>query len=138
MLQMIFVNIPVSDLARSMRFYEALGFTNNPQFTDETAAMYVISDAVHQMLLTHDRFQGFAPLPRADTTKTTSVLIALSRPDRAGVDAITEAALAAGAREPCPAADYGFMYQRTFMDPDGNVFEMAWMDLEAATKAMAK
>lgn len=128
MTQMIFVNLPVTDLDRSKRFYEALGFTINPQFSDDTAACVVISDTIYLMILTRDRFRGFAPLPVAETTQTTAVLIALSRDSRAGVDAITEAAVTAGGHEPKPATDMGFMYTRTFLDPDGNVFEPMWMD----------
>ena len=130
--QMIFVNLPVTDLERSKRFYEALGFTINQQFTDETASCVVISDTIFLMIVTRDRFAGFAPLPVAQTTETTAALIALSRDDRAAVDRITEAAIAAGGHEPKPASDMGFMYTRTFLDPDGNVFEPFWMDPAAA------
>lgn len=130
--QMIFVNLPVTDLDRSKRFYESLGFTINPQFSDETAACVVISDSIFLMILTRDRFAGFAPLPVAQTTETTAALIALSRDDRAGVDRITEAAIASGGHEPKPATDMGFMYTRTFLDPDGNVFEPVWMDMPTA------
>lgn len=133
--QLIFVSIPVSDLERSKAFYQALGFTLDLRFCDDTACCVVISDSIFLMILTHDRFQGFASLPRADTTKTTAALIALSRDDRAGVDAITTAALAAGGTEPKPAQDDGFMYSRTFHDPDGNVFEPMWMDADAAVEA---
>lgn len=128
MTQLIFVNIPVSDIKRSRAFYQALGFTINEQFSDETTACVVISDTIYLMILNHDRFQGFSTLPRADTTKATAALIALSRDDRAGVDAMTKAALAVGGTEPKPAQDLSFMYSRTFMDPDGNVFEPFWMD----------
>ncbi len=126
--QMIFVNLPVSDLEKSKAFYTALGFTINPQFSDDTAACVVISDTIFLMILTHPKFDSFTPNPRADTTKTTSALIALNRDSRADVDAITEAALKAGGTEPKSATDHGFMYTRTFMDPDGNVFEPLWMD----------
>ena len=126
--QMIFVNLPVADIARSRTFYQALGFTINEQFSDETTACVVISDTIFLMILNHERFAGFATLPRADTGKSTAALIALSRDDRAAVDAMMAAALATGGSEPKPAADHGFMYQRTFMDPDGNVFEPFWMD----------
>ncbi|MBN8629790.1 MAG: VOC family protein [Rhodobacterales bacterium] len=126
--QMIFVNLPVADIARSRTFYQALGFTINEQFSDETTACVVISDTIFVMILNHERFQGFATLPRADTAKSTAALIALSRDDRVAVDAIMAAALANGGSEPKAAVDHGFMYQRTFMDPDGNVFEPFWMD----------
>lgn len=131
--QMIFVNLPVNDLERSKRFYEALGFSINPQFTDDAAACVVISEAIYLMILTRARFAGFSPMPVAQTHETTAALIALSREDREGVDRITEAAIAAGGREPKPATDLGFMYTRTFLDPDGNVFEPMWMDPAAVT-----
>lgn len=133
--RMIFVNIPVSDLERSKAFYQAIGFSLNPNFTDETACCVVISDTIFLMILTHDRFQGFAPLPRADTSRTTAALLALSCDDRAAVDAMMAAALAGGGREPKPATDLGFMYTRTFQDPDGNVFEPFWMDPRAVAPA---
>ena len=135
MAQSIFVNLPVSDLARSRSFYEALGFSIDENFTDDTAACVVISEAIHLMILTHERFQQFSVLPRADTTRTTGVLIALSRDSREGVDDMLRAALDAGATEPKPADDHGWMYLRTFKDPDGNVFEAFWMDAEAALAA---
>ena len=126
--QTIFVNIPVSDIKRARAFFQALGFTINEQFSDDTTACIVISDTIYLMILNHDRFQSFSALPRADTSKATAALIAFSREDRAGVDGITQAALDAGGTEPKPAQDHGFMYSRTFMDPDGNVFEPYWMD----------
>ena len=128
MSRMIFVNLPISNLEKSKAFYTALGYTINPQFSDDTAACVVISDAIYLMILTHPKFDSFLTLPRADTTKSTSALIALSCEDRAAVDKMTEAALKFGGSEPKPAADHGFMYTRTFMDPDGNVFEPLWMD----------
>jgi uncharacterized protein len=126
--QMIFVNIPVTDIPRSRKFFEALGYKINEQFSDPTAACVVLSDTIYFMILNHDRFQGFATKPLADPAKTTSVMIALSQDSRAAVDAITEAALKAGGFEPKLASDLGFMYGRTFHDPDGNVFEPTWMD----------
>ncbi len=126
--QLIFVNIPVSDVARSRKFYEALGYKINEQFSDPTAACVVVSDIIYFMILNHERFQGFATKPLADPAKSTAVMIALSQDSRAAVDAITEAALKAGGSEPKPAQDLGFMYNRVFEDPDGNVFEPMWMD----------
>ncbi len=126
--QMIFVNLPVANLERSKAFYEALGFTIKPQFSDDTAACVVISDTIYLMILTHPKFDSFTPNPRADTSKTTSALLALNRDSRADVDAITVAAVTAGGHQPKPATDHGFMYTRTFQDPDGNVFEPFWMD----------
>lgn len=126
--QMIFVNIPVTDVARSRKFYEALGYKINEQFSDATAACVVVSDAIYFMILNHEKFASFATKPLADPAKTTSVMVALSQDSRAAVDAMTEAALKAGGTEPKPAQDMGFMYNRTFHDPDGNVFEPMWMD----------
>ena len=126
--QMIFVNIPVTDIPRSRTFFEALGYKINEQFSDQTAACIVVSDAIYFMILNHERFQGFATKPLADPAKGTAVMIALSQDSRAAVDAITAAAVKAGGSEPKPAQDMGFMYSRTFHDPDGNVFEPMWMD----------
>ncbi|HEV7335234.1 MAG TPA: VOC family protein [Bosea sp. (in: a-proteobacteria)] len=130
--QMIFVNLPVKDLAKSMDFFKALGFSFNPQFSDETGACMVISDTIFAMLLTHQKFAGFSPKPIADTDKTTEVLIALSRDDRAAVDAIVTAALAAGGSTFSEPQDHGFMYGRAFRDLDGHVWEAFWMDPAAA------
>ena len=128
MAQSIFVNLPVTDVARSRKFFQALGYTINEQFSDPTAACVVLSDTIYFMILNHERFQGFATKPLADPSQATAVLIALSQDSRAAVDAITAAAIKAGGSEPKPAQDLGFMYSRTFHDPDGNVFEPMWMD----------
>ncbi|WP_145109066.1 VOC family protein [Cereibacter sediminicola] len=133
--QSIFVNLPVSDLARSIPFYQSLGFGLDAQFSDDTAACITVSDTIRFMLLTHERFEGFCTLPRADTSASTAVLIALSRDSRDAVDDLLAAALSAGGKEPKPTDDHGWMYQRTVMDPDGNTFEIFWMDAEAASAA---
>ena len=130
--QMIFVNSPVTDVARSRTFYEALGYTINEKFSDPTAACVVLSETIYFMILNHERFKGFATKPLADPATTTAVMIALSKDDRAGVDAMAEAAVKAGGTEPKPAQDLGFMYSRTLHDPDGNVLEAFWMDPAAA------
>ena len=132
MSKMIFVNIPVTDVARSRKFFQALGYTINEKFSDPTAACVVVSDAIYFMILNHERFQGFATKPLADPAKGTAVMIALSQDSRDAVDQITTAAMKAGGSEPKPAQDMGFMYSRTFQDPDGNVFEPLWMDPAAA------
>jgi predicted lactoylglutathione lyase len=126
--QMIFVNLPVSDVARARAFYEGVGFTINPQFSDENANCVVVSETIYIMTLRRDFFAGFAPRPVADPRTTTGALIALSRQSRDEVDAFVAAALMLGGTEPKPAADHGFMYQRTIADPDGNIFEPFWMD----------
>ena len=124
----IFVNLPVKQLDRSMAFFKALGFTFNPQFTDETAACMVISDDIFAMLLTEQRFKDFTRKPVADATKTTEVLTALSLESRDEVNRIFEAALKAGATEAANAMDHGFMFVRSFNDLDGHIWEMFWMD----------
>src|SRR5687768_5867136 len=133
--RMIFVNLPVADLPAAKAFYEAIGATNDPRFTDETAAAMVFSDVIHVMLLTHDKFSQFTPKRIADAHATSEVLIAISADSREAVDKITEKALAAGGREPRDRQDYGFMYSRSFEDPDGHIWEPMWMDLDAFTAA---
>lgn len=139
MTQLIFVNLPVADLAKSMAFYEAVGFTNNPMFTDETAACMVLSDAIHVMLLTHEKWQSFTAKPIPNARESAQVMLCLSRDSRDAVDAITDAAARAGGTPDCnPRQDYGFMYGRSFEDPDGHIWEVMWMDLEAAQNAPAE
>jgi len=139
MAQMIFVNLPVSDLRRSIAFYEAIGAKNNPQFTDESAAMMSFSDEVNVMLLTHKRFADFTPKTIPDAKTTAQVLLALSRDSRAAVDEITDKARTLGAKlDPTPTQDFGWMYDRSFEDPDGHIWEVVWMDVEAASAAMAE
>ncbi|MDT9599025.1 VOC family protein [Sphingosinicella rhizophila] len=135
--KMIFVNLPVADLDRANAFYEAIGAEKNPMFSDHTASCMVFSDTIHVMLLTHDKFKQFTPKTIANAHETSEVLICVSADSREEVDAITEKALAAGGREPREKQDYGFMYGRSFEDPDGHIWEPMWMDLEAATSAMA-
>jgi uncharacterized protein len=138
MSKLIFVNLPVADLPAARGFYEAIGGVNNPQFTDETAACMVFSEAIHVMLLTHEKFSQFTPKKIADAHATSEVLICISADSREAVDDITEKALAAGGREPRDPQDHGFMYGRSFEDLDGHIWEPMWMDLEAATAAMAQ
>ncbi|MPS34820.1 MAG: glyoxalase/bleomycin resistance/extradiol dioxygenase family protein [Stenotrophomonas sp.] len=126
--QMIFVNLPVRDLEASRTFFAALGYTFNPQFTNQDAACMVISDSIFVMLLVEPFFQGFTPRPLCDARSHTEVITCLSAPSRAAVDALVDKALAAGASEPMPARDYGFMYQRGFQDLDGHLWEIAYMD----------
>jgi predicted lactoylglutathione lyase len=137
MSKLIFVNLPVADLPAAKAFYEAIGFTNNPQFTDETAACMVLTETIHVMLLTHEKFAQFTPKKIADARQVSEVLICISEDSREGVDAITDKALAAGGREARDPQDYGFMYGRSFEDLDGHIWEPMFMDLEAATAAMA-
>lgn len=124
----IFVNLPVRDLPRAMAFFEALGFAVNRQFTDETAACLVVSEEIYAMLLTEAKFAQFTPKAIADARETTEVLICLGCDSRQEVDALMGQALAAGGREPRPPQDHGFMYGRSFEDPDGHIWELVWMD----------
>jgi len=131
MAKQIFVNLPVRDLARSKTFYEAIGFTNNPQFSDDTAACMVVSDSIYVMLLTHDKFKMFTPNPIADARKATEVLVCLSQPNRAAVDALVRKAIAAGGNTYNQPQDYGFMYGHGFQDLDGHIWELTYMDENA-------
>jgi hypothetical protein len=131
MSRLIFINLPVADLARSTAFYEAVGFTKNPQFSDDTASCMVLSDVISVMLLTHDKFRMFTPKHVADAHRTSEVLLCISCDSREAVDALTEAALATGGREPRDKQDHGFMYGRSIEDPDGHIWEPMWMDMAA-------
>jgi uncharacterized protein len=133
MARMIFVNLPVADLANSRRFLEALGATNEPKFTDETAACMTFSDSIHVMILTHDKFRQFTPRPIADPEASTQVLLCLSADSREQVDSFVERGVAAGgAADPAAKQDYGVMYGRSVADPDGHIWEIMWMDPAAA------
>jgi hypothetical protein len=132
MTKMIFVNLPVRDLAASTAFYEAVGGTRNPQFSDATASCMVFSETIHAMLLTHDKYRQFTQRPIADTHKTSAVLIAMTVENRSDVDGIVDrAAAAGGAADPNPKQDHGFMYGRSYEDPDGHVWEVIWMNADA-------
>lgn len=136
--KMIFVNLPVTDLERATAFYQAIGAEKNEQFCDSTASCMVFSETIHAMLLTHDKFRQFTPKKIADAKESSEVLIALSADSREDVDEMVGRAGAAGGRvDPCPKQDYGFMYGRSFEDPDGHIWEVIWMDVEAAKAAMA-
>jgi predicted lactoylglutathione lyase len=125
---MIFVNLPVANLDASKKFYEALGFTNNPQFTDATAACMVWSDTIHVMLLTHDKWKSFTTRPICPSTSS-EVSLALALDDRAAVDAFNAAAAAhGGSSDINPVQDLGFMYGRDLADPDQHLWGAIWMD----------
>jgi predicted lactoylglutathione lyase len=133
MSRMIFVNLPVADLARSRRFLEALGAVNEPKFTDDTAACMTFSDSIHVMILTHDKFKQFTPRPIADAKAGSEVLLCLSSDSRESVDSTVERAVATGGTaDPAPKQDYGVMYGRSIADPDGHIWEIMWMDAAAA------
>jgi uncharacterized protein len=127
----IFVNLPVKDLDKSKAFYGALGYTFNPQFTDETAACMVISEDIFAMLLTEAKFREFTPRAVADATKVTEVLVALSAESRDKVSELVDKAVAAGGSEVRPPMDYGFMFNRSYADLDGHIWEIVWMDPSA-------
>ncbi len=126
----IFVNLPVKDLDKTKTFFSALGYTFNPQFTDENAACMVINEDIYAMLLIEPFFKGFIDKDIVDATKSTEVLIALSTDSRAEVDELVNKAVAAGGTETRPAQDHGFMYTRSYNDLDGHIWEILWMDPE--------
>lgn len=141
MAKMIFVNLPVADVEKSVAFYKALGFEQNLQFSQAgQAASMVWSDTIVIMLLSHDFFGGFLPSGRtiADTRSTTEAMICLSFDSREAVDAVTEAATLAGGRADVrDKQDMGFMYGRAFEDLDGHIYEPMFMDIDAASAAMS-
>ena len=128
----IFVNLPIKNMERSKAFFSALGFTFNPQFTNEQGACMVISETIYTMLLVEPFFQTFTKKPIADATKTTEVLVCLSCESREEVDALVKKALAAGGTSPNPPQDHGFMYGHGFTDLDGHIWELVYMDPNAA------
>lgn len=132
MSKMIFVNLPVRDLRQATAFYETVGARKNDRFSDDTASCMVFSDVIHAMLLTHEKFAQFTPKPIADAKATTEVLLAISANSRAEVDAVVDkAGDAGGLSDPGPRQDHGFMYSRSFEDPDGHIWEVVWMDASA-------
>jgi uncharacterized protein len=134
MSRMIFVNLPVEDLERSKRFYEAIGARNEPKFSNEAAAMMVLSETIHVMLLTKPFYAGFTSKPIADAHSSSEVLLAISCDSPAEVDRLVEAAAANGGKaDPGPKQEMGgMMYGRSFEDPDGHHWEPMWMDASAA------
>ena len=128
--QMIFVNLPVTDLPKSKAFYEAVGAVNNPAFTDETAACMVVTEgSIHVMLLTHAKWADFTTKTIPDARTTAQVLLCVSADSREAVDGQVDKAVKAGGKaDPTPTQDFGFMYGRSFEDPDGHIWEVMWMD----------
>jgi len=131
----IFVNLPIKNMERSKAFFSALGFSFNPQFTNEQGACMVIGENIHAMLLSTPFFKTFVTKPVADAKTSTEVLVCLSCDSRAEVDALVARALAAGGSAPRPPQDHGFMYGHGFEDPDGHVWELVYMDPAAAPPA---
>ena len=124
----LFVNIPVSDVQRSIRFFEALGFSFNPQFTDATATCMLVGEDAYFMLLDRQRFAGFSKRPAGDPRAQTNALFALGVASRAEVDAMVERAVAAGGSHALEPQDHGFMYGWSFYDLNGHHWEVFWMD----------
>lgn len=130
--KLVFINLPVKDLPRSRTFFESMGYHFNPQFSNEQGACLVISDTIHAMLLTEPFFQTFIKKPISDAKKSTEVLICLSCESKAEVDQLVARAVAAGGTTPNPVQDHGFMYSHGFEDLDGHVWELVYMDPNAA------
>ncbi|MCG7203858.1 MULTISPECIES: VOC family protein [Streptomyces] len=126
--QMIFVNLATDDVAASRKFFTELGYSINPQFSNDDCSCVVISDTIIAMLLSKQRYADFTKKEIADSTKTSEVLICLSAESRAKVDELVEKAVAAGGTANDDVQDQGFMYGRSFEDLDGHSWEVVWMD----------
>lgn len=131
MSRMLFVNLPVKDLKRSVEFFSQLGFTFNPQFTDENATAMIVGDDAIVMLLVEPYFKTFVKTEIADATTQTEVIVGFSAASRDEVNELVDTALAIGGQPSNEPADHGFMYQRSFLDPDGHRWEVIWMDMSA-------
>jgi predicted lactoylglutathione lyase len=129
MAKQIFINLAVKDLQKSLNFYSALGFTNNPQFSDNSGKCMVWSENIFVMLLTHEKFSSFATKPIADTKSNVAGLFSLSTESIEEVNNIMANGLKAGGIEPNEMRDYGFMIQRTIEDVDGHTWEIFYMDI---------
>jgi predicted lactoylglutathione lyase len=132
MSRQIYVNLPIKNMERSKAFFGALGFSFNPQFTNEQGACMVIADDIFAMLLVEPFFQTFTRKPIADATESTEVLVCLSCESRAEVDQLVKKAIAAGGSAPNAPQDHGFMYGHGFQDLDGHIWELVYMDPNAA------
>jgi predicted lactoylglutathione lyase len=129
MAKQIFINLAVKELQKSMDFYTALGFTNNPQFSDDNGKCMVWSENIFVMLLTHEKFASFATKPIADTKSNLAAIFSLSTDSIDEVNNIVTNGLKAGGTEPSEMRDYGFMQQRTIEDFDGHTWEVFYMDI---------
>ena len=130
---MIFVDLSVTEVARSRAFDTGLGYAANPACSDETTTCIVLSDTICFMMIARERFAGFSPRPVGDPARETAVLLALTQDSRAAVDAFAAAALAHGGSDNAKGPDHGSMYRQSVSDPDGNVLEEVWIDLAAIT-----
>ncbi len=125
----VFINLPVKDVNKSMHLYVEMGFTNNPQFSDDTAKCMVWSEHIFVMIMTYEKFTGFTNKPIADTKNGLAGLFALSVSSTARIHEVVDKAIAAGGIEPVPFKDYGFMQQRNVEDFDGHTWEIFYMDM---------
>jgi predicted lactoylglutathione lyase len=132
MSRQIYVNLPIKNMERTQAFFRALGFSFNPQFTNEQGACMVIADGIYAMLLVEPFFQTFTKKPIADANQTTEVLVCLSCESRNEVDELVRKAVAAGGKSPNAPQDHGFMYGHGFEDLDGHVWELVYMEPNAA------
>jgi predicted lactoylglutathione lyase len=132
MSRQVFINLPIKNVERTRAFFSALGFSFNPQFSNEQALCMPIGEGSFAMLLAEPFFQGFTKKPVADASKATEVLVCLTCESRAEVDDLVRKALAAGGKVPVPPQDHGFMYGHGFEDLDGHQWELTWMDPNAA------
>jgi len=133
MAKQLFINMPVRDLAKSTEFYTAIGAAKNPQFSDDATSVHVISETIFVMLMTHQKWAGFTKKPAADAHRTSEVMLAISCDDRQTVDTMANTAAPAGGKADVnPVQDYGFMYNRSFEDPDGHIWEAVFMDMSQA------
>lgn len=131
----IFVNLPVSNLAKSKAFYEAMGFTINTQFSDDTSACMVLSDNINVMLLTHSKWEQFTSRAIPNAKETAQVMLCISQDNKKDVDSMVEAGSKAGGKaDPNKIQDHGFMYGRSVEDPDGHIWETVWMDMNTFNK----
>jgi predicted lactoylglutathione lyase len=129
MASQVFINLPVADLHSSMKFYAGLGFTNNPQFSDENGKCMVWSETIFVMILTHEKFKTFTSKPIADAKNNIAGLFSLSLDSVDKMNEVAQGGVNAGGIEPVPMQDYGFMQQRTVEDPDGHTWELFYMDM---------
>ncbi len=125
----IFINLPVKDLEKSMAFYTKMGFTNNPQFSDDTGKCMVFSEEIYVMIMTHEKFKSFVTKPIADTSSTIAAILSLSVESVDKLNEIANNAVVGGGKEPVPIKDYGFMVNRTVEDMDGHTWEIFFMDV---------
>jgi predicted lactoylglutathione lyase len=124
----LFVNLPVSDVQRSIQFFEALGFVFNPQFTDASGTCMLVGEDAYFMLMSEERFAGFSRRPAADSAGGSGAIFTVSTAVREEVDELVETAIAAGGSRASDPQDHEFMYQWSFLDPDGHQWEVVWMD----------